>query len=75
MQKLLAPLRWFSKIMGYIVTAVVLTLVYIFGIGPLAILGKILGKDFIGAKRRPADSYWLHYQEKEPTLENFLKPY
>ncbi len=75
LQFFLFPLRWLSKIMAAVVTSAVLTLVYIFGIGPLALLGRLFGKDFIGAKRRPADSYWLHYKGKEPTLENFSKPY
>lgn len=76
MQKLLLPLRWLSKILSKIVTAVVLTLVYFLGIGLTSILGKIFCKDFIGLKRKSnAASYWLPYQEKQPTLENFMKPY
>lgn len=75
MQKVLASLRFLSKIISKIVTAIVLTVVYIFGIGPTAILGRIFGKDFLGEKRRATESYWIPYKEREPSIENFLKPY
>ena len=75
LNSLLASLRWLSKILSRVITTIILTLVYIFGLGPLALLGKLVGKDFIGEKKRDANSYWHRYHAKEPTLENFLKPY
>lgn len=74
-RKITAPLRFLSKTISKIVTTVVLTLVYFFGIGPMSLLGKIFGKDFIGEKRRQTHSYWLHEKEALPTIENFKKLY
>ncbi|MEK7528946.1 MAG: hypothetical protein AAB592_04220 [Patescibacteria group bacterium] len=74
--KILSPLRIFSTYMSRVVTFVVLTLVYFFGIGPLAMLGWIFRKDFIGAKRhKEAKTYWLKYEQRELTLEKLKRQF
>ena len=75
LNKLLYPLRLLGDVMAKVVTTVVLIFLYFFGIGPMSLIGKLFGKDFIGERRRDTGSYWIHYRGKEPTLENFKKPY
>ena len=69
------PLRAIGMVMSKIVTTVILTLLYFFGIGPLALLGRLFRKDFIGERWHATHSYWLKYEQKEPTLENLKKQY
>lgn len=75
MNRVLLPLRILSKILSKIITTIVLTLLYFFVIGPISIIGKMFGKDFISEKKLQTESYWQNAEQKEPTLENFSKPY
>ena len=76
LDKLLYPLRKLGDILGAIVSRIVLTVVYFFGIGPIALLGFILGKDFIGVRKKSiGNSYWHKPTQPEPTLENAKKSY
>lgn len=75
LKRALHPLRVLSEFMSKIITVIVLTIVYIFGIGPLSLLGLIFRKDFIGQKRRETNSYWLKSSQPEPTLEKMKKLY
>jgi Saxitoxin biosynthesis operon protein SxtJ len=61
---LLAPLnRWWTKLgllLGAIVAPVVMGLVYFGLITPLALIARLVGKDFLRLKREPAArTYWL----------------
>jgi hypothetical protein len=72
---LLQFLRDLGDFLGKIVTTIILSLVYFFGIGPLSILGFIVRKDFIGSRKRETNSYWIKPKHLEPTLNNLKKPY
>jgi hypothetical protein len=63
--------KWiaFARVLGRINTVVLLTLVYLVVLGPVALVSRILRKDFLdrGLDARP--SYWEDREEEEHTLE------
>jgi hypothetical protein len=71
---LLAPLNraWskFGLLLGAIVAPIVMGVIYFGLITPMALLARLLGKDFLRLKRNPeAASYWLPRQDRAPSPE------
>jgi hypothetical protein len=71
---LLAPLnRWWTKLgllLGAIVAPIVMGIIYFGLITPMAVLARLLGKDFLRLARDPAaPTYWLPRTGEEPTRE------
>ncbi len=49
-----------ASIMGLIVSTVILSIFYYLVITPIAVMGRLFGKDFLSQKRDPGvKSYWL----------------
>lgn len=72
--KLLAPLNraWtrFGLLLGAIVAPVVMGVIYFGLITPMALLARLLGKDFLRLKRDPAAAtYWLQRQDPRSSPE------
>ena len=72
--KLLAPLNraWtrFGLLLGAIVAPIVMGVIYFGLITPMALLARLLGKDFLRLKRDPeAATYWLPRQDPRPSPE------
>ena len=72
--KLLAPLNraWtrFGLLLGAIVAPIVMGVIYFGLITPMALLARLLGKDFLRLKRDPAAAtYWLQRQDPRPSPE------
>ena len=72
--KLLAPLNraWtrFGLLLGAIVAPIVMGVIYFGLITPMALLARLLGKDFLRLKRDPAAAtYWLQRQDPHPSPE------
>ena len=71
---LLAPLnRWWTKLgllLGAIVAPIVMGIIYFGIITPMAVLARLLGKDFLRLARDPAArTYWLPRTGEVPTRE------
>lgn len=54
----------------FVNTRVILTLFFVIVIGPVALILKILGKDFLERKIDSSPSYWKSREMAEHTLEN-----
>ena len=72
---LLAPLNkaWtkLGLVIGAIVAPVVMGLIYFGVITPLAILARLVGKDFLRLESdASAPSYWLAREQREPSAES-----
>ena len=72
--KLLAPLNraWtrLGLLLGAIVAPVVMGVIYFGLITPMALLARLLGKDFLRLKRDPeAATYWLQRQDPRSSPE------
>ena len=48
----------FGETIGIIVNSLLLTMVYVIGIGLTSIIGKIVGKKFLGLKPEKKETYW-----------------
>jgi multisubunit Na+/H+ antiporter MnhG subunit len=67
--EILLPLQkaWMALavILGFIMTRVILSLLFFLVVTPIALVAKIFGKDFLDEKiDRKKESYW-HYREKK----------
>ena len=50
----------FALIMGWVMTRVVLTLVYFLVLTPIGLLGRVFGEQFLHLKRsKDSDTYWV----------------
>jgi hypothetical protein len=71
---LLAPLNWLwtrlGLLLGAIVAPIVMGVVYFAVITPMAVVARLIGKDFLRLKRDPAaPSYWLPREDQQPSPE------
>ena len=58
-KEFISGFKEFGKFVNAVVLFVALTLVYIFGIGPTSLIGKLLGKKFLSLKKdEKAKTYW-----------------
>lgn len=64
---------WFKLglLLGSIVSPIVLGLIFFALITPVAIIGKLLGRDELRIKKRTANSYWVERDPKGPAPESF----
>jgi hypothetical protein len=61
---------WFARKVGQVNTAILLAVVYLFVIGLMALIVKILGKDLLQKRiNSKLKSYWIDRNESEQTLE------
>lgn len=59
-----------------IINLVILSLVYLIGIGPSSIVAKSLGKHFLELKlARRRKSYWVKFDAGAPKISNFLRQF
>ncbi len=77
--KILAPIEWawmkFAKILGFIVTNILLTITFYVLITPLGLIIRLFGKDLLLIKRsKKADSYWI-VVDSEGSKSSADKPY
>jgi hypothetical protein len=74
MKNLLRTLKqkwlFFAQKVGQVNTAILLSIVYFFVIGIMALVAKLLRKDLLNKKMKPTQtSYWLDRDSGEQTLE------
>jgi len=66
----------FSVILGYISTRLILTAFYFLILAPIAVVGRLCGKDFLDEKLdRSKPSYWINKKDHESINENIKKQY
>ena len=68
---LLRPIEWFwmklALVMGFVVTNVLLTLVFLIGVTPTGFIMRMFGKDPLGMRTgRQIDSYWKDVEPDGP---------
>ncbi len=72
--KLLTPLNkiWFKFgiMLGYIVSPVIMSLIFFMVVTPIAVLLKILGKDVLNLKKNNNKSYWIEKSKINSSLKN-----
>jgi predicted cation transporter len=73
--KALAPLNkaWFylGKLMGKIVSPIVLSIIFFGILAPVAILTRLFGRDELRLKRRTINSYWIDRAAPIVTAQSF----
>ncbi len=66
----------FGHLINNIITGVVLFLVFLFGIGPVAIVAKMFGRSFLPMQHPETDgSYWLPKTSSNKTKEDSRRPF
>jgi hypothetical protein len=65
-----------ALVLGFIMSHIILALVYYLVLSPIGLFMKILGKDPLTTGFDPkADSYWIRREKKEWQRENYEKMY
>ena len=75
----LAPLEWawmkLAMVLNYVMTRVLLSLVFFLAVTPIGLIFKLLGKDLLGKRFDPkAYTYWVTPEEDGPWTRP-TKPY
>ena len=65
----------FAAILGWVMTRVILSLVFYLIITPIGLLTKLLGEDFLALKRVESDSYWNYRDSAEELNQNYEKQF
>ena len=65
----------FAAILGWVMTRVILSLVFYLIITPIALLTKLLGEDFLALKRAESDSYWNYRDSAEELNQDYEKQF
>lgn len=75
LRKLWALWKAFAHRLGLVQTAILLSLIYHAGVGPLGLFGRLFGRDLLGLKAAPGASYWGPPPDTTRTLERARKPF
>ena len=62
--------RWwmkFARVLVFINTRILLTLVYFLLIGPISLIIRLMGKDYLDRTIKPSESFW---KAKEPVVHS-----
>ena len=65
----------FAVILGWIMTRVILSMVYYFIITPIGIIIRLLGMDFLELKTSNIDSYWNARESKVELNQDYEKQF
>ena len=68
-----ASKAWYllGELLGRAVSPIVLGVIFFLLITPVAIIGKLLGRDELALKRKSINSYWIDRQPKSITSDSF----
>lgn len=81
MPSLLRPINkiWMSLaiLMSWLMTRVILSILFYLGITPIRLLARLFGKDFLGIKfdKNAADSYWIPKERRKLEKIDFEKQF
>jgi hypothetical protein len=72
---LLSPLSnaWYllGELLGRVVSPIILGIIFFLLITPVAIIGKLLGRDELALKKKSTNSYWIDRQPESITSDSF----
>jgi len=68
-------MKMFGNTLSTLANTLLLTIVYIFGIGLTSIYAKIRGKSFLRLNRESSDSYWEDLHLGKKPLSSYYKQY
>lgn len=66
-----------AVLMSWVMTRVILSILFYFGITPISFLARLFGKDFLGLKfnKNTKSSYWILKERKKLERESYEKQY
>ncbi len=65
----------FAAILGWIMTRVILSLVFYLIITPIGLITRIIGEDFLALKKKNLDSYWNHRDSSIELNQDYEKQF
>ncbi len=65
----------FAAVIGWVMTRVILSLVFYVIITPISLLTRLLGEDFLSLKKIEKHSYWEHRDSTEELNQDYEKQY
>lgn len=75
LRKLWALWKAFAHRLSLVQTAILLSVIYHAGVGPLGLLGRLSRRDLLGLKPTPGASYWETLPDTTRTLERARKQF
>ena len=72
-----AYLLWmiFAVILGWVMTRVILSIIFYIIITPIGLITRFLGEDFLNIKKIKNDSYWNNRDSSEELNQNYEKQF
>ena len=65
----------FAAILGWVMTRVILSLVFYLIITPIGLITRIIGEDFLALKKMNLDSYWNHRDSSIELNQDYEKQF
>ena len=65
----------FAAILGWIMTRVILSIVFYLVMTPIGMITRMLGEDFLALKKNNSDSYWNHRNSNYETNQDYEKQF
>ena len=65
----------FAAILGWVMTRVILSLVFYLILTPIGLITRLLGEDFLAFKKRESDSYWNYRDSSEELNQDYEKQF
>jgi len=65
----------FAAILGWIMTRLILSLVFYLIITPIGLITRIIGEDFLALKKKNLDSYWNHRDSSIELNQDYEKQF
>ena len=65
----------FAVVLGWIMTRIILSILFFSVVSFISIITKVLGKDFLGLKNSDNDSYWNFRNESQELNQDYEKQF
>ena len=65
----------FAAILGWVMTRVILSVVFYLIITPIGLITKLIGEDFLSLRKVESDSYWNFRDSSEELNQNYEKQF
>ena len=65
----------FAAILGWVMTRVILSLVFYLIITPIGLLTRLIGEDFLALRKTDSDSYWNYRDSVEELNQDYEKQF
>ena len=65
----------FAVMLGWVMTRVILSLVFYFIMTPIGLLTRLLGEDFLALKKSNSESYWNNRDRNYETSQDYEKQF